>query len=392
MSTILQDDRIARENTYQNAIRLLNDDLFPEALSAFISVGAFKDANKHARSLLDSYARLISAGDSHTVAVQLDGTVLISGKIPLYRSARPTGTVVLHPGSLDISKWRDIIAVSASAHDTVGLKTDGTVVLYGSAYEYYPSISKWRNIVEIDCSDHTAIGLKSDGTVVAVGLNGFGQCNVHNASLWRNIIAISSSDHTVCLKQDGTVLATGRDLEGQCNVSEWRDIVSIKAGDLSTVGLRSDGTVLAVGLNKYGQCNVSQWRDVVSISASMFFTIGLKSDGTLLYAGEEEFNFPSFNPMFHWKDIVAISCGSGHVVGLKADGTVVSVSIDGADEFCRVDQWRDIILTSPENRKKLMESRKKQDQRIWESQGLCRNCGGKLSLFSKVCKSCNTKN
>ena len=284
-----------------------------------------------------------------------------------------------------------IVAISASPRSIVGLTADGTVVVYGSVFEYYSAIRMWRDIVAVDCSDLSVIGVKADGTVVAAGHEGWGRCNVHNASLWKDIIAIAAADHTVGLKADGRVLATGRNEEGQCNIGDWRDIVSIAVSDFSTVGLKADGTVLAVGSNDEGQCDVTTWENVVAICASSSFTIGLTSDGTMLFAGSQNF-FPDFNPMFQWKNIVALSSGLYSVIGLRSDGLMMSVSCEDAKEYCKVDQWQDIILATPEQRLNLMESRKQQDQREWERKGLCRNCGGKLSFFSKACKSCGMKN
>jgi len=33
-----------------------------------------------------------------------------------------------------------------------------------------------------------------------------------------------------------------------------------------------------------------------------------------------------------------------------------------------------------------------EQQRIWQSQGLCRYCGGKLGVFGNKCKSCGRQN
>lgn len=59
------------------------------------------------------------------------------------------------------------------------------------------------------------------------------------------------------------MVAVGDNKDGQCNISDWRDIVSVSAGNYHTVGLKSDGTVIVVGSNKYGQCDVSGWSDIL---------------------------------------------------------------------------------------------------------------------------------
>ena len=117
-------------------------------------------------------------------------------------------------------------------------------------------VSKWKDIVAVSAGGNHIVGLKNDGTVVAVGFNDIGQCNVES---WRNIVAIAAGfAHTVGLKQDGTVVAVGYDEVGQCDVEQWKDIVAISAG-VNTVGLKSDGTVLATG-SEYFDYDVSGYR------------------------------------------------------------------------------------------------------------------------------------
>jgi alpha-tubulin suppressor-like RCC1 family protein len=114
---------------------------------------------------------------------------------------------------------------------------------------------------------HT-VGLKSDGTVVVVGWGG-----AQNVNEWKEIIEVAAgvatgmsfdndtvAGYTVGLKSDGTMVTTGDNTYGQCNVGSWTGIAHIVTGHGGyTVGLKSDGTVLAVGDNLYGQCNVGGW-------------------------------------------------------------------------------------------------------------------------------------
>ena len=46
------------------------------------------------------------------------------------------------------------------------------------------NVSDWRNIVAIDAAADHVIGLMDDGTVIAYGSNRYGQCNV---SEWKDI-------------------------------------------------------------------------------------------------------------------------------------------------------------------------------------------------------------
>lgn len=66
------------------------------------------------------------------------------------------------------------------------------------------------------------VGLRSDGTVVAKGRDHHGQCKV---SGWTDIVAVSAGDDfTVGLRSDGTVAAAGSNVAGEGNVWRWTDI------------------------------------------------------------------------------------------------------------------------------------------------------------------------
>ena len=311
---------------YKNAQEYEQNGEIAKAAIAYVKAGNFKDAHEKSFALWDEAAvrETISAGAHHTVGLKSDGTVVAVG--------------VTYSGQCDVSEWTDIVAISAGASHTVGLKSDGTVVAVGDNEVGQCDVSEWTDIVAISAGSSHTVGLKSDGTVVAVGGNYSGKCDV---SEWTDIVAISAGhDHTVGLKSDGTVVAVGDNEVGQCDVSEWTDIVAISAGSSHTVGLKSDGTVVAVGGNYSGKCDVSEWTDIVAISAANSHTVGLKSDGTVVAVG---YNGSGQCDVSEWTDIVAISAGAFHTVGLKSDGTVVAVG-DNYSGQCDVDSWKNIKL------------------------------------------------
>lgn len=71
-------------------------------------------------------------------------------------------------------EWSDIIAISAGAYHTVGLKKDGTVVTTQTGY-VAEQIKEWKNIVAVSAGYGFTLGLQSDGTVVGAGFNADGQ-------------------------------------------------------------------------------------------------------------------------------------------------------------------------------------------------------------------------
>ncbi len=338
-------NEVSVSKKYNNALELAEAGKYNEAISAFESLGDYKDAKEKIAEILDRFIvkSTLSAGNSFTVGVKTDGTVVAVG----YND----------DGRCDVDGWKDIVAVSAGWLHTVGIKSDGTVVAVGDNESGQCDVDFWKDIVAVSAGNYHTVGLKSDGTVVAVGDNENGQCNVGG---WKDIVAVSAGDyHTVGLKSDGTVVAVGRDNEGQCNVDGWRDIVAVSAGFGHTVGLKLDGTVVATQYNEVvfvysGQCDVDNWNDIVAVSARQNRTVGLKSDGTVVAVGNVNRGACDVDS---WTDIVAVSAGEDHTVGLKSDGTVIATGyIDETDYIyddyqgqCDVDGWKNIKLPDTES-------------------------------------------
>ena len=113
------------------------------------------------------------------------------------------------------------MAISAGNSYTVGLRKDGTVLATGSNGYGQCDVSSWRNIVAISAGDRHTVGLRADGTVVAVGYNDTNACDVDH---WTNIVAVSAGyGYTIGLCADGTMVATDSAFSG-CDVTEWRNI------------------------------------------------------------------------------------------------------------------------------------------------------------------------
>ena len=317
------------EEKYCEAIALMEAGKYQDAILAFELLGNYKD----------SAAKIEECNYNHAVATADAGekvkAIMLFNAMGDYRDAKQQSRTL----------WDSIAVretISAGYFHTVGLKSDGTVVAVSSNSSGRSDVSGWRDIVAISAGENATVGLKADGTVVAVGVEYFGQCDVSD---WMDIVAISAGlSHTVGLKADGTVVAVGYNNAGQCNVSNWTDIVAISAGYQRTVGLKADGTVVAVGYNSDGQCDVSGWTDIVAICAGYFHTVGLKADGTVVAVGYDD---DGRCDVSGWTDIVAISAGLSHTVGLKADGTVVATEYTGdEDDYrgqCEVSDWTGIV-------------------------------------------------
>lgn len=81
------------------------------------------------------------------------------------------------------------IAIAANGH-SLGLKSDGSIVSWGTAY---PVPSPNTGFVAIAAGYRHSLGLKSDGSIVAWGYNGNLQCNVPSPN--SSYVAIASGDY-----------------------------------------------------------------------------------------------------------------------------------------------------------------------------------------------------
>jgi TolA-binding protein len=370
---------------YNNAIDLLEENKYEEAIRAFMDLGEHKDSPEMVLESQYRYAvSLVGEGDYvHAISIfrNLDGyksdsKSMLNAQDVLYNYA----TNLMDDNKV-VEAYREFVflnsfldsadraneirndireslpknSISAGWNHTVGLRNNDIAVatlIERTTRSTYDSnkgqsdVREWRNIVAISAGHQYTIGLNSNGTVVATGCDNYGRLNV---SGWTNITAISAgSFHTVGLKADGSVVATrvvdDRDgalnvNHGQSNVSDWTDIIAISAGFAHTAGLRADGTVVAVGR---GQPDVSDWTNIVAVSAGYSRIVGLRADGTVIITGQS--NDRQYD-VSGWANIVAISANTDHIVGLRVDGSVVAVGKKGSEKI-NVNNWTDIVAIS----------------------------------------------
>ena len=319
---------------YQEAVSLQEGGDYEKAADAFASLGSYNDAAEQMKECKYLIA------DQFQTQNETAKAAIAFGKLAGYKDAKERSFALWN----SVAERESIVAKN---NDTVGLKTDGSVVVAGQNSDRFRSVSDWTDIVAISVGYQHIVGLKSNGTVVAAGRNQEGQCDVAG---WTNIVAISAgTSHTVGLKADGSVVVT-KHIEGETSlayygegdVSNWSDIVAVLATGSATIGRKVDGTVVACGYNDEGAINVSGWRDITAIAAGRQYTIGLKSNGTVAAAG---YNNDGRCDVSGWTNIIALSAGNAYAVGLKSNGTVVVTGKNRHDE-CNVSDWTDIVAIS----------------------------------------------
>lgn len=215
----------------------------------------------------------------------------------------------------------NVVALAGGFLHSLGLRTDGTVVLWGTLSSTLPV--GLTNVAAIAAGGYFDLALLQDGTVVAGGSNGSGQSNV--PSDVTNALAVAAGDsHSLALKADGTVRAWGNNGNNQTNVPPGlSNVVAIAAGYFHSLALRADGTVVAWGYNGDGETNVpAGLSNVVAIAGGDVHSLALKADGTVVVWGSTAYGV--LNVPVGATNLVAIAGGYAHCLALRADGTVLA--------------------------------------------------------------------
>ena len=261
---------------------------------------------------------------------------------------KPTSTIVLATGESEgvspasyprlyiIDDWVYYQSVSAGYWRSKADGSGAELILYAATSENAPD---WNpdmvNRKSIATGYEHTVALKSDGTVIATGTNENGECNV---SEWKDIISVYAGEYrTIGLKADGSVCVAGKLFTNE-SLSALSNTTSIDVAFGVIAGIKGDGQAVAVGTSSVGATKVSDWNNIVSISTSGSHTAGVKSDGTVIAIGDNRFGQCDVND---WTDIVDVATSNNQTVGLKSDGTIITTLKDDEGNAVEID-WVDI--------------------------------------------------
>ena len=255
----------------------------------------------YAESVLKSkIVASVQAGESHSIALCSDGTVVTWGD---NRSGQlGNGTVIV--GSVvpvDVTGMgaladKTVVAVGAGEQHCLALCSDGTLAAWGrgdygqlgdGAYassslpvEVNQSSAVAGKLIEgIYCGAHHNLIRFHDGTLAAWGLNSSGQCGNNTAGNCGSPVLVT--------RDSGALIG--------------KTVVSAAAGETHSIALCSDGTVAAWGSNVYGQLGTGGGND-------SFVPVSVVTNIGALYG----------------KSVAQISCGGFHSLALCSDGGLVS--------------------------------------------------------------------
>ncbi len=332
-----------QESIYQGVTNHLNSNDLLYAQQWIPKIRGYRDSDRLEIELLEKREKLTSRVNIwfyyHVVCLKNDGTVYVSGD----ENSDPVKTV---------KNWRNIVQIAVGDY-IFGLKSDGTVLIAGGNYASfngYEDVLKWKDIVAISASETDVVGLKSNGTVVCA--SDFGTSG--DLSSWTDIVKIyTGGNRIIGVQSDGNVLCVGavahdKGESSSPNVKGWRDIIDFVVTDYDTYGLKRDGTLVA-GRNPD---RVASWKDIIAIEGELRgdggSLIGIHSNGTIILTGGTDYDWDSYED---WTDIVTASISPyNHLVGVKRDGRMVAIGDKKRSSEFRVSGWKDVVGVLTSNR------------------------------------------
>ena len=278
-----------------------------------------------------------------------------------------------------------VVAVSASGLDTLVVRSDGTVVAWGSNYfgqlgdgtttdRATPVVvSGLTDVKAVAAGETFSLALLNNGSVVAWGKNDWGQLGDGTSTdhltpapvsgLTSGVTAIAAGgSHALALKSNGSVVAWGSNHFGQLGDGTNTDentpvavsgltsgVTAISAGSAHSLAIQSGGAV-AWGENAAGQLGDGTGNfansslpvqvsgltsGVTAVAAGGRHSLALLSTGSVRAWGSNLYGqlgngttvFRSDTPQQVTgltSGVTAISAGGQHGLALKSDGTVVA--------------------------------------------------------------------
>ncbi|MBE2213569.1 MAG: immunoglobulin domain-containing protein [Opitutaceae bacterium] len=211
-------------------------------------------------------------------------------------------------------------AVAAGSQHALALKTDGTVIAWGSNTLGQSSVpSGLAGIVSVAARGSVSGAVASDGSVALWGDNTYGQTSIPSGLAGVRGLAVGG-DHVLAVRTDGTVVAWGNNSHGETTVpSGLAGVTAVAAGTNSSYALRSNGTVTQWG-GASGSVPAGL-SGVIALAAGSQHVLALKGDGTVVAWGSN--NYGQSTVPAGLADVTAVAASAYHSVALKGDGTVV---------------------------------------------------------------------
>jgi alpha-tubulin suppressor-like RCC1 family protein len=263
-------------------------------------------------SLPDTFDYIaVAAGSLNTLALKDDGTLAVWGNNDM-------GQVT------DTPTDDGYVAIAAGMYHFLALKADGSLAAWGNNYSSQCNVPAGNDFVAVAAGWEFSMALRADGSLEAWGGNDNHECDVPAGNDFTAIAA--GSWHAMALRADGSLAAWGRNDFGQANVPAGNDYAAVDAGALHNLVVKTDGSLTAWGWNSYGQCNVPAGNDFTMVKGGQMHSIALRADGSIIAWGNNDngqCNFPA------GVGFTAVDAGGFHSLALHPFYEV-DASVDGA--------------------------------------------------------------
>ncbi len=330
----------------------------------------------------------ISVGDNHTLALKSDGTVWAWGT----NSSSQLGDGTTAAKKMAVQVLDSVGGISGVAEIAAGgshslfVKTNGEVWSVGlnSSSQLGDNTTTLRNkavqvlqavgvpltgVAYAAAGANHSLAIKTDGTVVAWGSNAQGQLGINSTTTSKMAVAVSGltdvidlvggGAHSMAMKSDGSIWSFGFNYTGALgDGTSTRRLTPVRAGG-ATLGLRmaaknnltvvekTDGALVSFGENVSGVfgngtlgyamtvAQVPSLAGITQVAAGGNQTMTLKSDGTVWTFGDNENSnlgdgtstasgipvraTPSSGVL---DQVTQIAAGLNHQVALKGNGDV----------------------------------------------------------------------
>lgn len=306
----------------------------------------------------------IYASGNMSIGLRYDGKVVTAGKNSYYYD--------------DIKRWGRIKDIVVSNNRIIGIEQDGTVHATGKPYKNFAN-EAWNDVKSVVINSNNIIGLKENGTIVSNMLvfghllsNSFeGMAQVDEELISNKIATLSDkgvltivnksegfitadpfptlydikkfdmdAEYLVALKNDGTALYINFNNKAIVNISDWDNIIDVKAGNGFIMGLNISGRVMLMSTTEYSKYDVSDWCDIVKIGAAGKRAIGLTIDGKLRMTGASEFSEEDFIKIL--KNVKDFAITGLQTMILESDGTVKVTYHPNGVGTESVNSWKNI--------------------------------------------------
>lgn len=189
---------------------------------------------------------------------------------------------------------------------SVVLNEDGSVVSSGMVSKYAKEISGWKNIVDIAAGNNHVVAVDSNGRVYCAGEDE--PCEIEGTRNIKKVFATANA--SIALSEVGALTYSGSFI-GSSSLKDYYSIIDISSSDNILVILTKDNT-LNVFSKSGTYLKAETWNEIVDVACGNDFVAALDAYGKVYI---EINNDQIKEEVSEWSNIIAIDSGSDYLVG-----------------------------------------------------------------------------